>query len=205
MRRLLSCLAAFLLVEGSLRAGELDAEFGPALTVPRPAATPAEAAAPEAPLAVAGRDERLPGWTASELDAETPTQAFHGGGFHGGFGGFHGGFGGFRGGFGGFGGFRGGFGGFGGFGRVGFGGWGGGWGGWGGWGWGFPGWGWGYPGWGWGLGGFGLGLGYGLGSGLGYGGWGYGGLGYGGLGYPLYASYYAPFQTYGINGGLGCW
>ena len=201
--RYISCLACVPARRVPLRAGELDAEFGPAVPGRPKTDTPVTTAVADgnAPLAIAS-DDRPTGWKASELDAETPTQA-HGGGHGGGFGGGGhfggGGFGGFGGGFGHFGG-----GGFGGFGRgFGFGG--------------FGGFRWRLRTW-WirlrawlrRFGGFGwlgirrlrLGLGLRLWAmairstamvawamaasataGLGYGGLGYGGLGYGGLGY----------------------
>src|SRR3954468_6341734 len=90
MVRSISCLAVIALLAGmSARAGELDKEFK--------SATPAAAAnitkdSPAAPLLAASGGELLDAWKASELDAESPSQAFGHGGFgHGGFG--HGGFG----------------------------------------------------------------------------------------------------------------
>ena len=135
MVRYISCLAVALLAGTVVRAGELDADFGPAASAApaliRKASTPANPMG--AVLLATTRDGKLDGVKASELDAETPAQAARSGFGRGGFGGFG----------------RGGFGrGFGGFGR-GFGGFGRGWGGWGrGWGWGWGGW----PGWGWGWG-----------------------------------------------------
>src|SRR4051794_7042180 len=95
MVRSISCLAVIALLAGmNARAGELDKEFK--------SAAPAAAASitkdsPEAPpLLIASRGEGADAWKASELDAESPSQAFGHGGFghgfgHGGFG--HGGFG----------------------------------------------------------------------------------------------------------------
>lgn len=155
MTKSIACAAAFLLLGPTLRAGELDAEFGPKATGPAKAV-----AASKAPVAGADLTKAVAA-KSSELDAEAPALAWRHG--FGGFGGFHRGFGGWGRGFGGWG--RG----------FGYGGWGRGFG----YGWGYRPWGWGLGGFG-----LGLGLGYGLGYGLGgYGGYGYGGYGYGGLGY----------------------
>ncbi len=158
MTRFLGCLTVALLATTTLRAGELDQEFGPnapAVTTVSPG--------PETVVTTS-----TDGWQASELDEETPTQACGWGGWRGGYGFNRIGFGGL--GYGGLGGFGyssfyrpsfgfgglgyGGYGGYGGFGGLGYGGFG-----------------------GLGYGGFG-GLGYGGFGGLGYSG--FGGFGYGG-------------------------
>lgn len=105
MLRSIGCLAVLLLAGIPLRAGELDTEFrsAPAST---PAATleatqPADNAPP--PLLARDRAEGREAWNASEMDAESPSQAWGrcGFGWGGGFGrGFGFGFGGFGRGFG---------------------------------------------------------------------------------------------------------
>jgi hypothetical protein len=151
MIRLLLGLATAVALTGTLSAGELDKEFS-------------AKAGKTAPVAAVAKSTNLVS-TASELDAETPTQAGHGGGHGGGGhgGGFHGG--GFHGGSFHGGSFHGGHG-WGGYGYRGYG--------WGGY---------GYRGYGWG--------GYGIGIGLGYGGYGYGGYyGYPSYAYASYPTYY---------------
>src|SRR3954451_14020030 len=96
MLRYISYVAVFLLAGTHLRAGELDAEFGAAAPAPS-AALKAKVATDAAtpPLLAASRVDGAGAWKASELDAESPSQAWgHFGGFHHGFGGFgHRGFG----------------------------------------------------------------------------------------------------------------
>src|SRR5215469_14124408 len=83
MLRCIGCFAASLLVGSSLWAGELDSEF---------AAQPQSATTSPANAHLVANDASVP--AASELDAESPVQAFHHfGGFHHGFGGFGRGFG----------------------------------------------------------------------------------------------------------------
>ncbi len=176
MVRTIACLTALLLLGTTSRGSELDDEFGssPPSNVKQTVADKPAPSSLAPPVLIALRDPTTSA-SASELDAESPVQAWH---HFGGFGGW--------GGWGHFGGF--------GFGR-GFGwgglGWGGlGWGGlgWGGLGWGGLGWGgyggyglgWGGLGWG-GYGGYGLGWGGGYGMGYGYG---MGGLGLFGYGFP---------------------
>ncbi|MDR3637935.1 MAG: hypothetical protein P4L84_29285 [Isosphaeraceae bacterium] len=197
MLRHVGILAASLLMGSSLRASELDAEFGQKSLANATAGAVAESERSSTLVQVNSKEASSN--RTSELDAETPVQAFHGGGGFGhGFGG-----GGFGHGFGG-GGFGHGFG-YGGYGfgrGFGYGGWGFG---------GGLGYGLGF-GYGLGYGGFGYGLGYGgfgypwfgyggYGYGLGYGGYGYG-LGYGGYGYAPVA-YYAPYVSYGYR--RWCW
>jgi hypothetical protein len=119
MVRYIACVAVALFVGATLRAGELDGEFGPKAPV-----APAKDLAMQAGAAVAmvpapsGMAHRKVG---SELDQELPSQSWRRGswgwGWHGGWRGW--GWGGWR-----------------------VHGWG--WG-WRGWGWGYPAWGWGYP------------------------------------------------------------
>ena len=127
MTRYLWCLAIAVLAGTSLRAGELDEEFAaksPATPTVQKRIAPVNVVT--AGLSARAGKASADGWKASEMDAETPTQAWHGGwggcgwrgcGWRGGWGGY------------GWGGWRGGWGGYG-------------WGGWGGYGW--RGWGLGY-------------------------------------------------------------
>ena len=116
MVRYIACFVA-LFAGASLRAGELDAEFGTKAPATAPMALGAEAAGPIPMLALKTPD----GGKASELDNENPAQSWGhcgwGRGF--GWGGFGRGFGGWGGGWGGFGGY-GGWGGYGGYGGCGF-------------------------------------------------------------------------------------
>src|SRR4051794_7521796 len=98
MIRRLSVLAIFVLASVPLRAGELDAEYGAVTKVATVATVataqePRDPAAATAPLPNLGRDESAGAGKASELDSESPTQAFHHG--FGGFGHHYGGFGGY--------------------------------------------------------------------------------------------------------------
>jgi hypothetical protein len=197
MLRSVGFLAMLLFLGSPLRAGELDVEYASRSASQGKAVNPTMTTAAWPTHADIDRSKVA---MATELDAETPTQAMRGGGGGGG-GGFGGGRGGgFGRGYGGYGGYGRGYGGYGGFGYGGYGFW--------------PYYGYGGLGYGLGLGygmrlgygGYGYdGLGYGGYGGRGYGGYGYGGYGYRGRGYGGYytRAYASPHFGYGYR--CGCW